>query len=231
MLRLLIIPVTLLALDWTYDDEVWKTKRASEWTEAQTKQVLTASPWAAMVVPQIKKEKTPGKPGAGLGVGGLGAAIPGLGRRRNAQQTQEPDSSTTTQGEGTPEPYNIRWESALPIREAELKARETNAPAVDEDHYAVAVYGIPRDVAKDLHNLGDRLKGQAEIRREGQKEIKPWRVDVIDRDDGLLIIYLFPKTKEITSKDRAEFHAEIGRYDLTQLFHVDEMIYQGKTEL
>ena len=43
----------------------------------------------------------------------------------------------------TPPDLKVRWESAQPIRAAELKARETNAPAIDESHYAIAVYGVP----------------------------------------------------------------------------------------
>ena len=65
-------------------------------------------------------------------------------RRRNRQPQEETGASAAE----TPRPFNLRWESALPIREAELKARETNAPAVDEDHYAIAVYGIPEHLAK-----------------------------------------------------------------------------------
>jgi len=33
--------------------------------------------------------------------------------------------------------------SALPMSSAQLIAHELNAPAVDEDHYAIAVYGVP----------------------------------------------------------------------------------------
>jgi hypothetical protein len=127
---------------------------------------------------------------------------------------------------------NIRWESALPIREAELKARETNAPAVDEEHYAIAVYGLPVKLAKDPKGEGDRLKGQASLKREGQKDLKPSHVDVIQRDDGVVAVFLFPRNKEITVQDsRVEFDAQIGQYQISQSFQVDQMMYQGKLEL
>jgi hypothetical protein len=215
----LIVPLLSLGAD-----DAWKSKRAADWTDAETKLVLTASPWAAMVTPTVKKtEQKQG--GHGVGISG----IPGLGRRRT--QTQDPDEGNVPAADTTPL-LTIRWESALPIREAELKARETNAPDVDTDHYAIAVYGIPSHLAKDPQHLGDRLKDQAAIKREGQKDLKPSHVDVLQRDDGVVIVFLFPRSKEITAKDaRAEFNTLIGQYQIEQPFHIDEMIYQGKVEL
>jgi hypothetical protein len=207
-----------------YEDAAWKTKRAADWTDAETKQILTDSPWAAMVVPTVKKvEQRPSAHRGGL------VGVPGIGRRRaDTQDTGDTTPPTTD----TPLPMNVRWESALPIREAELKAREMNAPDVDENHYAIAVYGVPTHLAKDPQSFGDRLKGQATIKREGQKDLKPVHVDVIPRDDGVVIVFLFPRAREISPKDsRAEFYAQIGPFQITQSFHLDEMIYQGKPEL
>ena len=232
MLRTL--PICFLLIPVLSADDTWKTKRAADWTEAETKQVLTDSPWGVMVTPEIKKvnERQPGNRG-GLNVGGLGAGIPGAVRHPHGQPTQDPNASSDQAGPESGLTLNVRWESALPIREAELKARETAAPDVDENHYAIAVYGLPTRLAKpDAQSLGDHLKGQASIKREGQKELKPTGVQVIQRENDLVIVFLFPRTKEITMKDsRAEFEAQIGPYQITQSFHIDEMIYQGKTEL
>jgi hypothetical protein len=80
--------------------------------------------------------------------------------------------------------------------------------------------------------LGDHLKGQSALKRENQKDLRPSSVQVIQHDDGLVVVFLFPRTNEITGKDsRVEFDAQIGPYQFTQSFHVDEMIYQGKMEL
>jgi hypothetical protein len=214
--------IVSLAVGYVADD-IWKTKPAAEWSEQEAKQVLNDSPWSVTCTPAVKKEEKRSRSPVGIG-------MPGMGRRRVNDPSQDPSN-------GVPAPdsqlaLHLRWESALPIREAELKARETNAPAVDEDRYAIAVYGIPTHFMKDPQNAGDRLKGQAAIKREGQKDLKPSHVDVIERDDGLVIVFLFPKTKEITAKSaRLEFDALIGPYQIAQSFHVDEMIYQGKLEL
>jgi len=205
-------------------DDAWKTKGAADWTEQETKQVLNDSPWAVITTPTIKKEEKRSH-GSAMGVG-----IPGIGRRRANDPSQDPNN-----GPSAPDSQlalHLRWESALPIREAELKAREINAPAVDEDRYAIAVYGIPSHFTKDPQSAGDRLKGQASLKRQGQKDLKPSHVDVIQRDDGLVIVFLFARTKEISVQDsRVEFNALIGPYQISQSFQVDAMIYQGKLEL
>src|SRR5207245_7106811 len=121
----------------------------------------------------------------------------------------------------------------LPVREAELKARETSAPTLDEDHYAIAVYGIPSRIAGgDPQSLASQLKKQAVIKRDGKKNLKPSSAEVLQREDGPVIVYLFPRSQEITRQDkRIEFDAQIGRLQLAQFFYVDDMNYQGKLEL
>jgi hypothetical protein len=57
-------------------------------------------------------------------------------------------------------------------------------------------------------------------------------VDVLQREDGPVIVYLFPRSQEITQQDkRVEFDAHIGRLQFAQSFYVDDMNYQGKLEL
>jgi len=158
-------------------------------------------------------------------MGGPGGGYPGGGQRGG-----------TNDGTGTdnePAPLKLRWESALPIRAAELKARDTSAPTLDADHYAIAVYGVPSRMASgDSKNLANQLKKQAAIKRDGKKDLKPSSVEVLQRDDGPVIVYLFPRSKEITRQDkRVEFDAKIGRLQFAQSFYVDDMNYQGKLEL
>ena len=122
-----------------------------------------------------------GLPGMGGGrrggMGGPGGGYPGGGQRGG-----------TNDGTGTdnePSPLKLRWESALPIRAAELKARDTSAPTLDADHYAIAVYGVPSRMASgDSKSLANQLKKQAAIKRDGKKDLKPSSVEVLQREDG-----------------------------------------------
>jgi hypothetical protein len=76
------------------------------------------------------------------------------------------------------------------------------------------------------------LKKQAALRREGKKDVRPTSVEVFEREDGLVIVYLFPLSAEISKNDqRVEFDAHIGRIGIVQSFDVEEMRFQGKLEM
>jgi hypothetical protein len=232
-------------------DQDWKVKQVPEWTESDAKQLLTDSPWAKSVTPTLEKaaENKPGRSegegrrGGGIGIGGIGIGTGGIGRRGGTGGGGNPSGvsdsrSGTNEGSSTNSSQRVptltlRWESALPIREAELKARDIGAPSLDEDGYAIAVYGIPsRMVNDDSKQLADQFKNQAAIKRYGKKDLKPSRVEILLREDGPVIVYLFPRTAEITWRDhRIEFDAQVGRLKFTQPFDADDMMFHGKLEL
>ena len=112
----------------------------------------------------------------------------GMGRRGGMGGGQRQPTNDDGSSSVTPPNLKLRWESALPVREAELKARETGAPTVDEGHYAVAVYGVPNRMAPgDAKTLAAQLKKQATLKRDGKKDIKPSSVEVFPGEDGPVI--------------------------------------------
>ena len=148
--------LVLAALSLTAADEAWKNKQFPEWTEDDAKELLKDSPWvktvaATLVKPSAKEVQVSGPFGRHGGKG------------RGA-------SDTAAAAGAKPPMLTLRWESALPVREAELKARDVTAPTLDdEDHYAIAVYGIPRGMLKDDSKvMAENLKRQAVLKREGQ---------------------------------------------------------------
>jgi hypothetical protein len=138
--------------------------------------------------------------------------------------TARPDQSVT---------LLLRWESALPVRVAELKSHVVEPPTLEGDGYSLAVYGIPgRSFKGDPKSLGNPLKQQAFLKREGKKDVTPSSVEVFQLGDGLVIVYLFPLSAEISPRDRLiEFEARIGRVGIIQFFNLEEMQFQGKLEL
>ena len=214
--------------------QVWKDKPISQWTPEEAKQVLADSPWVKTVTPTIDKSisvpRTTAGPG-GIGIGGVGIGLPGMGRRGiNGQTSRGPDNGKSPTVE-IPK-LTLRWASALPVGSAELIAREVNAPAVDEDHYAIAVYGLPaRWMQGDPDRLGGELARSAVLKRENKKDIKASSAEVLMRDDGPVILYLFPRTEISRNDPQVEFEAAIGRLKIDQAFVPGEMIYQGKLEL
>jgi hypothetical protein len=127
----------------------------------------------------------------------------------------------------------VRWESALPVRVAELKTGEAQPPTLSDDGYCVAVYGVPFTDAKgDPLSLARDFKESAFLRRDGKKDVKPLRVEAFELEHSAVVVYLFPYSAEISKKDSTvEFTALIGRLQVSQTFNVEEMLFQGKLEL
>jgi hypothetical protein len=212
------------------DAPSWKDKPVAQWSEGDAKQVLTDSPWVKQITPQNVRDLSPDERrnggdmqagiGQGVGIAGLGV----LGPRREAEAIERAHYKPT------PDAVVIRWESARPVRVAEQKAGETGVPEVDADHYAIVVYDI---LTPQRWNLDSELKGIAYIRRDNAKSLKPSRVEILRQPGGkATLVYLFPRSKEITKKDgRLEFVAQIGRLFVSQFFYTFQMQIDGQLEL
>jgi hypothetical protein len=166
----------------------------------------------------------------GIRMGGIG--MPGMGRGAYPRGGGYPGGQPGGGSYALPK-VTLRWESAMPIRTAELKARDNDAPVIDDKHYAIAVYGVPgRFLAGDEKKLEGELKKEATLRRDGKKEIKPSSVKIVDKPGGQVVVYEFSTSNEITRDDhRVEFNAKMGRLQLDQSFFLDDMVLQGKREL
>jgi hypothetical protein len=127
----------------------------------------------------------------------------------------------------------LRWESALPIRIAEFKSRTVDAPALDDEGYRIAVYGIPGGGFKgDPKELGKPLKNLAALKRDGKKDVRPVSVEVVQLESGVVVVYVFPLSAEIGKNDKqVRFEAQIGRIVVAHTFDLSEMEYMGKLEL
>lgn len=220
----LVLPacLTLVAAD------AWRNKPIAEWSPDDARQVLTDSPWAKTVQPTAAPggvQRQSRRAGRAIGIGGVGIGLPGVGGmgRQGGDEPGSPQPST----------LQVRWESALPIRAAELKVPDAVSPVVDEEHYAIVVQGIPNQLLNgNAEALGREFKASGAMKREGKKDLKPSSVEVLQREGGSILIYLFPRSTGITKQDKqVEFEATIFRVQVNQKFDLDEMLYQGKLEL
>lgn len=214
-------------------DQAWKNKQYPEWTEDDAKEVMTDSPWAKSVVavpvkPKGREEQA-GRRRGRIGIGGFGigrTGPDGAGRHggEDGAGKASPDQPAT---------LTLRWESAQPMREAELKAHDIGAPDVADDYYAIAVFGVPRGMLPDdsKERLGE-LKKLAVLKREGKKDLSPTRVDILLRENRPVVVYLFSKSAEFTWRDHGiTFEAQISRLKFSQPFSTDDMTFHGKLEL
>lgn len=209
--------------------QVWKEKPVAAWTEDDARVVMAESPWVKSVMPEGGGTAGPSKAkrvGAVVGqMGGVrmgGMGMPGPRRMPGGRQAGpwEPRASVVT----------VRWESALPMREAELKARDTSAPTVDDGYYVLAVYGLPRDAARP--GMEKKLAKLGVLRRDGVKDLAAARVRVLAREDGPVVVYLFPRTEVIRESDRrVEFSGEVNKWKFAAAFFTEDMRFGGKLEI
>lgn len=235
-------------------DQAWKDKQVADWSADEVQEVLTSSPWSRTSVPEFTRAQDGSgqrgmgrRGGIGMGGGGIGMGGGGWGGRGGGggyggnggsngnggygggQQRRDDDDGEQNSSGSSRQSRNVtvRWESALPVQDALLKSKETGTPSIDDDHYAIAVIGVPNRIANN-----ESAKPKAELKREGKKTIKSSDVRVVARDNGTMVLFLFPRSKEITAQDKQiSFDAHIGRMHVTQPFYLTDMTYRGKLAL
>jgi hypothetical protein len=228
--RLLFLPLLVAASLVLADDPGWKNKPQAQWNQKDAEEVLSYSPWAGRVTPEWVRDLSPDErrqggdltadQGKGVGLDGLiGIFDSARADAAIARAHEKPDPGT----------FMVRWESADPVRTAEQIDPDPEVPAIDTSQfYAIAVYNFPMPKA---WNEGT-LKGVAAIHRYQKKDLKPARVILQRKGENANIVYLFPRSVEITKKDVSIiFQAQIGRLVVTRIFSTDEMQIQGKLEL
>lgn len=217
----------------------WRSTPATQWTEQDARQVLDQSPWSMTVNAGVARRESEeelregGRMGQPKGVGYEGVDPKGSNLPRPTASIFTGSDIRSARSLVQSITLRLRWESALPVQIAELKAHEIEPPTLQGEGYRIAVYGIPGPAFKgDPKKLGNPLREDAVLKREGKKDVKPSSVEVFQRDDGLAVVYLFPFSAEISRKDeRLEFQAHIGRIVVAQVFNLAEMEFQGKLEL
>ena len=221
-------------------DPVWKSKPAAQWTEEDARQILARSPWVkenrAVITRRLTEDqlREGGQMGQPRGVGNEGGDAKGSGPKVSPNIFSGPGGDDRSpRSLPQPIPLKLRWESALPVQLAELKSHEVEPPTLQGDGYRIAVYGVPSgDFKGDPEELGKPLKNLAALKREGKKDVRPVSVEVFQRENGLIVVYLFPLSAEISKKDRElRFEAQIGRIVVAQTFELSEMEFMGKLEL
>lgn len=221
-------------------DPVWKIKPADRWTEEDARQILASSPWVrenrATITRRLTEDqlREAGQMGQPTGIGNEGVDPKGSGPKVSPNVFTGPaGGDRSARSLARPIALRLCWESALPVRLAEFKAHEAEPPTLEGDGYRIAVYGIPAgNFRGEPEELGKPLRGLAALKREGKKDVRPVRVEVFRRDDGMVAVYLFPLSAEIGKKDgQVEFAAQIGRIVVSQTFDLSQMEFMGKLEL
>jgi len=238
-IRMRALCLIVAAASLTAADPVWKGKPAAQWTEADARQILASSPWSKEVTAVVTRRLTEeqlregGQMGQPRGVGNEGVDPKGSGPTVDWNVFTGPGGGDRgDRSLARPIQLQLRWESALPVRIAELKSHMLE-PSTEGDGYRIAVSGIPGAGLKgDPKELGKPLVRLAVLKRQGKRDVRPIRAEAFPSEAALTVVYLFPLSAEIVRKDgQVRFEAQIGRIVVAQTFDLSEMEFMGKLEL
>jgi hypothetical protein len=152
----------------------------------------------------------------------------------------------------------IRWESAVPVKAAEMKvqygdsmpAKGDKGYTIDQaqDSYVISVTGLRTgggrgrrqggsdDAASggDQRSSADRMKdtlmSSTQLFRKGKDPIAP--LDVKMNTTTNVVVFVFPKTDAISDDDKeVEFRTMVGRVQVKEKFSLKDMHFAGKLEL
>ncbi len=233
--------VSLLAADF------WQAKPFTDWNDKDVQKMLQSSPWAKPFSVALstgngsvagRKAGNSSNSGAMSGPAGT-ADQGGLGRYAGSREGG-PDSNP---GGGPTINLTVRWQSALPVREALVKAKYGNEAATSPEakkmleapieHYILAVGGVPKATLRgDAEELKKQMLGQGVLMIKGKDPIKP--VDFMTENTGATaeVLFAFPKTAAITEDDKeVEFVVRIGDLSVRQKFRLKDMLVNGKLAL
>jgi len=212
------------AFGWAKD--FWNDKKPADWTEDENQQILTRSPWA--------KDASIFDSATHKGV----SSAPYAGGIYGSPQYESPDGKSLPSVRG-PKGWRatVRWESALPVREA-LKA--TKSGDADKSYIIAVVGEIPAaSVPSDDDDAAERQR-KLDILKEGTRlerkddPLELQRVKIAPRTplSPAGTLYYFSRALPLTPEDKqVTFVTRVGPLEVKCKFTLRDMVYRGKLEL
>jgi len=191
----------------------------SDWTDAEIHQLLNQSPWAKEG--SISDTTQRGSLGSAAAAGGGG------GGRRRGRGASSPSGAATNTGPLVTWKATVRWESALPVREA----LHRGAPGELPEDYVLNVFGEVPGVDPDASDA--ILKDNTTLEHKGD-QIKLNRVELAPKNSvseaGTL--FYFSRRLALRLEDQeAIFTTKLGPLKVKCKFTLKDMLYRGNLEL
>lgn len=249
--------ICLLPLLLNAADTKWMQKNYTEWTPAQAQRVLNDSPWAHQAAAFMG---TTDEDAREFPVSMPTPRDAGLGGREVNDGHWDGGVGRLPKGGNATLPVMVRWDSALPVREALVASHSKETTDTEhtlsepEKYYVITVEGLVRGRQQPVERPdpdsaptvdepanGGRVPVEMNVIRQGllnmsrlyprdKKGIVPADVR-IDEETGTVRIY-FPKDEPIDLQDKeVTFQTNYGSIKVTQRFKLKEMLYHGKLEL
>jgi hypothetical protein len=224
---LLLSAFCLLAADF------WQ-KPYTEWSDKDITKLMTNSPWAKATGIEISFGGGPQGLGAGPGPGGGGGGGRGGG----------PQGQAGGFGGGGPSvEVTAHWQSALPVREAEVRRKYGAGADKSEEAKKVLseqpeTYQIVLSGQAFAFPMGppDSLKASLSeasfLSSARTGAIKPTQVDVNRGPREVDVLFVFPRSMPFTLEDKeVEFATTLGKSKLQYKFKLKDMVVNGKLEM
>jgi hypothetical protein len=227
-------------------EDFWVKKPFTEWSVKDAAKLLQNSPWSHEVSVGGAMPMEGGSGGGGRRGGGNndmgGMATGGTDNaRRGGGGPGYPSESTGGPGGAPSMLVRVRWQSALPVRQAIVLTQLGPEKADSEpakkflnqvsNEYVVAVVGLPAmlDRVSD-EQLNELAKGAA-LQRKDKDPIPAGAVQRIPGEKGS-VAFFFPKTPAISLEDKeVEFVSRVLRIEVRRKFKLKDMVVGDKLEL
>jgi hypothetical protein len=242
------LPGSLLAADF------WETKPFPEWNDKELQRMMTNSPWskqisAPMDSPEAARRRaqarneplTSGLPDPSNGPdptapGGTRGGRGAIGGGNMDNPTAAPSIPLLS--------ISIRWISALPIKQAQMRAKYGKEAATSPEAqkfleqqpklYILAIAGIPGLLVSA--GGGDRTREEMSksttLTVKGKDPLRPAAVQFVPNGGNVDVIVGFERTPEITLDDQeVELSSQIGSVTVKYKFKLKDMAVKGKLEL
>ena len=210
---------------WGFEEkEFWNQKKPSDWTDGEVKQMLSQSPWAKAAT--VHNDTGANGPLGGARTGGGGGRRGGGGGRSGA-------TPANTAPAGGPNNWKaiVRWESALPVREA-LKTKVTADAA---ENYIIALIGsIPSvGIPSDDDDPAERKQKLETLSDSTRIERRDEPLNLVQATAGRTgTLFYFSRVFAIKPEDKqVTFVTKIGSLEVKCRFSLKEMMYHNNLEL
>jgi len=238
---LVLLPAMLWAADF------WESKPFTDWSDKELRRVETNSPWARQINTLMTNAR-PSTPPEDSPVSGFPNAAGPLSRDPNVGRGGGLGAGPATIGPDAPFeqglPVTIRWQTALPLRQAQMRAKygkeAATAPAarkfLDQDPtlYVISIAGIPGSLVTlgGVENAKHSIQDQTTLTAKGKPARHPQTVEFVPDGDNTDVLLAFPKTSPFTLADQEiDLVSHIGTADVKYRFRLKDMVVHGKLEL
>lgn len=241
--------LTLIAEDF------WVKKPYTDWGDKEAAKLLQNSPWARQVSVSMgsPSQATDGGGGGrgrgrGGGGGGMGDITSGAADTPNMNGPNSrggggSGSQMESLGGGPSVLVTVRWQSALPVRQAMVVAKLGHEKATSAEAtkflnqelpgYVVALIGVPADMTRiPAERLNEIAKTSTALHIKDKDPIPGLKAEAVSRDKVVEIYFVFPKTSPITLDDKeVEFAVSVGHIEVKRKFKLKDMMVGDKLEL